>query len=237
MQANAERFQAIFLAPGHKKVQTDFSIDNINIKPEKSVKLLGVELDDKLKSDIQVSSMCKKAAKQLNALKSIGHLLDQSSRLTIFPAYIMSNFNYCPLVWHFCSKKNLSKLERMQERALRFVYRNYKSSYEELLDKAKLQCLHLGRLGSLATEIHKAVHVSSLFTERESEYSLRRNHSLIIPPYNTISFGKQSIRYTGPKVWNSLPNNLRQTTSLKEFKNLISTWSGTNCTCSLCCYK
>ena len=68
---------------------------------------------------------------------------------------------------------------------------------------------------------------------RESEYRLRRNHSLILPPYNTISFGKQSIRYTGPKVWNSLPNNLRQTTSLKEFKNLISTWSGTNCTCSL----
>ena len=243
MQANPEKFQAIFLAPGHKKVQTDFSIDNINIKLEKSVKLLGVELDDKLKFDIQVSSMCKKAAKQLNALKRIGHLLDQSSRLSIFRAYIMSNFNYCPLVWHFCSKKNLSKLERIQERALRFVYRDYKSSYEKLLDQAKLQSLHLGRLRSLATEIHKAVHggappyVSSLFTERESEYSLRRNHSLILPPYNTISFGKQSIRYTGPKVWNSLPNNLRQTTSLKEFKNLISTWSGTNCTCSLCCYK
>ena len=105
MQANPEKFQAIFLAPGHKKVQTDFSIDNINIKLEKSIKLLGVELDDKLKFDIQVSSMCKKAAKQLNALKRIGHFLDQSSRLTIFRAYIMSNFNYCPLVWHFCSKK------------------------------------------------------------------------------------------------------------------------------------
>ena len=188
-------------------MQTDFSIDNINIKPEKSVKLIGIELDDKLKFDIQVSSMCKKAAKQLNALKRIGHLLDQSSRLTIFfCAYIMSNFNYCPLVWHFCSKKNLSKVERMQERALRFVYRDYKISYEELLDQAKLQSLHLDRLRSLATEIHKAVHggvppdVSSLFTERESEYSLRRNHSLILPPYNTIFSGKQSIRYTGPKV-------------------------------------
>ena len=93
-------------------------------------------MDDKLKFDIQVSSMCKKAAKQLNALKRIGHLLDQSSRLTIFRAYIMSNFNYCPLVWHFCSKKNLSKLERMQERGLRFVYRDYTISYEELLDQA-----------------------------------------------------------------------------------------------------
>ena len=187
--------------------------------------------------------MCKKAAEQHNALKRIGHLLDQPSRLSIFRAYIMSNFNYCPLVWHFCSKNNLSKLKRLQERALLFVYRDCKSSYEELLDLAKLQSLHLGRLRSLVTEIHKAVHeggppyVSSLFTERESEYNLRRNHSLILPPYNTISFGNRSIRYTGPKVWNSLPNNLRQITSLKDFKNLFSTWSETNCTCSLCCYK
>ena len=77
MQANPEKIQAIFLAPGHKKVQTDFSIDNINIKPEKSVKLLGVELDDKLKFDIQVSSMCKKAAKQLRPIQQT----DNFSRL------------------------------------------------------------------------------------------------------------------------------------------------------------
>ena len=34
MQANQDNLRAICLAPGHKKVQTDFSIDNINIKPE-----------------------------------------------------------------------------------------------------------------------------------------------------------------------------------------------------------
>ena len=44
MQANPEKSQAIFLASGYKKVQTYFCIDNINIKPEKSVKLLVVDL-------------------------------------------------------------------------------------------------------------------------------------------------------------------------------------------------
>ena len=171
MQANPEKFQAMYLAPGHKKVPTDYSIDNINIKPEQSLKPLGVELDDKLKLDIQVSSVRKKAAKHLDALKRMCHLLDQSSRLKIVRAYIMSNFNYCPLVWHFCSKNNLSKLERMQKRALRFVYWDYKSSYEELLDQAQLQSLHLGRLRSLATEIHKLsleLPMSALFSQREN---------------------------------------------------------------------
>ena len=141
--------------------------------------------------------MCRKTAKQRNALKRIGHLLDPSSRLTIVRAYIMSNLNYCPFVWYFCSRSNLSKLEVMQERALRLVYRNYKSSYEERLDQAKLQSLHLGRLRSLATETHKAVrggappYVNSLFTESESEYNLRWDHSLTMPTFNIISYGEQ----------------------------------------------
>ena len=153
-------------------MQAGFPIDTINIKPEISVKPLGVELDYKLKFDTQVCPMCKKTAKQPNALKRIGHLLDQSSRLTIFRAYIMSNLTYCPLAWHFCFKNNLSKLEGTQERALRFAYRDYKSNYEEQLDQAKLQSLHLGKLRSLATEIHKvsmegSLPMSDLFSQRE----------------------------------------------------------------------
>ena len=51
IQANPDTISGAFLAPGHKKVLTNFSINNIKIKPEKSVKLLGVELDNKLKFD------------------------------------------------------------------------------------------------------------------------------------------------------------------------------------------
>jgi hypothetical protein len=43
------------------------------------------------------------------------------------------NLNFCPLAWHFCSKANTIKLEKIQERALRFIYEYYNSTYEELL--------------------------------------------------------------------------------------------------------
>ena len=38
-----------------------------------------------------------------------------------FHTFILSNFNFCPLAWHFCTDKNSKKLEKVQERALRFV--------------------------------------------------------------------------------------------------------------------
>jgi hypothetical protein len=52
--------------------------------------------------------------------------------LTIFHTFILSKFNFCPLAWHFCTNKNSKKLEKVQERALRFVYEDYNSSAGEL---------------------------------------------------------------------------------------------------------
>jgi hypothetical protein len=49
-------------------------------------------------------------------------------------AFRYSNINFCPLAWHFCTDKNSKKLEKVQERALRFVYDEYTSSYINLLE-------------------------------------------------------------------------------------------------------
>ena len=56
-------------------------------------------------------------------------------------------------VWHACGAKNTRKLEKLQERALRFVYLDKFSSYDDLLTKANLATLDIGRLKMLATEV------------------------------------------------------------------------------------
>jgi hypothetical protein len=43
-------------------------------------------------------------------------------KLTIYHSFILSNFNFCPLSWHFCSEANTNKIEKIQEQALRFIY-------------------------------------------------------------------------------------------------------------------
>ena len=39
------------------------------------------------------------------------------------------------LVWHFCSSKSLYKVEKIQERALRLLHKDFASDYGELLKK------------------------------------------------------------------------------------------------------
>jgi hypothetical protein len=58
---------------------------------------------------------------------------DLVNKLTIYYSFILSNFNYCPLVWHFCGGNNTKKLEYIQERALRFIYNDQNSDYDQLL--------------------------------------------------------------------------------------------------------
>ena len=96
-------------------------IDNKTIHCDDSVTLLGIEFDNMLTFNNHIASMCKKAARQLAVLKRIGHLLTIKGKLAIFNSIIESNFNYCPLIWHFCSQTNNNKIEKIQERALRFI--------------------------------------------------------------------------------------------------------------------
>ena len=53
----------------------------------------------------------------------------------------MSNFNYCPVVWHFCGK-----MENVQERSLRFIYEDFNSDYDTLLLKSGLPSLKIRRV-------------------------------------------------------------------------------------------
>ena len=61
-----------------------------------------------------------------------GNLGFKEKEVFLNNSFVYSNFDYCPLVWHFCSSKNF--IEKIQERALRLLHNNFvNSDYAELL--------------------------------------------------------------------------------------------------------
>ena len=101
----------------------------------------------------------------------------------------MSNFNYCPVVWYFCGESNTKKMERIQERTLRFIYEDFNSDYDTLLLKSGLPSLKIRRLRMMATEIFKILHKQSpaylndIVSFKHISYSFRRQQTVEIP-YN-----------------------------------------------------
>ena len=104
MQANPAIFQV--LAVGSKLIK---KIQGSSISCESTVKLLGIEIDYQLNFDVHIGNICRKASQQLNILKRLGLYLDRLSKITIFHTFILSNFNLCPLAWHFCTERKLKK--------------------------------------------------------------------------------------------------------------------------------
>ena len=62
--------------------------------------------------------------------------------------------------------------------------------------------------------------ILDLFTLSTSPYNTRYA-DFILPRFSTVTFGKQSLRYTGPKLWNKLSSEARNIPSLKQFKLFI----------------
>ena len=128
LEANPSKFQFMLLSSSNiDNSNISLCIDDITLKPEPHVKILGVFLDDKLSFSQHVSISCTKAARQLNALARISRYLNISSRSLLYNSFVRSNFNYCTMVLHFCGKTNNNKIEKIQERALRIIYRDYES--------------------------------------------------------------------------------------------------------------
>ena len=145
-----------------------------------------------------IISYCRKASQQLNVLKRLSLYLSKLNKLTIFYTFTLSSFNYCPLAWHFCTEKNSKKL-KIQERALCFVYDDFNSSYEELLNKANIPSLHIRRLRTMTTETFKILNnmsspvLSDLVKLRDcTSYNFRYNNSLQVPQVRTSKYGKNS---------------------------------------------
>ena len=111
MQANPDKFQALAVGKRTHDKQPVFSIQGINISCEETVKLLGIDIDFLLKFYVHISNLCRKAAQQINIMKRIGKHLNKLNRLSIFHSFILSNFNFCPLTWHFCTEVNTRKKE------------------------------------------------------------------------------------------------------------------------------
>ena len=81
-----------------------------------------------------------------------------NAKRVLINSYIISNFNYCPLLWIFSTAKSLNKIESLQKRVLRFLwYDDYSVSYEGLLEKAGKVKMKVNRLRNVCVEIFKSI--------------------------------------------------------------------------------
>ena len=211
-------------------IPTSIQLSDTFIETTNEINVLGINLDSKLNFNSYVKKICSRASLQINALRRVGKYLDTDGRLRIYKSFIRANFSYNPVTWIFCGKANSEKLEKLQERALRFVYSDNITPYSKLLTKANLLSLSLFRLRFLAIEVYKCVtkanpqFMRDMFSERKLHYNLRNSNLLAQHRFKTKKYGFKSFRYYGAKLWNALPPELKEIDKLHIFKQRLTVW-------------
>ena len=114
------------------------------------------------------------------------------------------------------------------------------STFYQLPEKDKSVAIHTRNLQYLATKIFKVkIRISpTIMTEilnfcDNATHNVRNDQVLERRHNRTTNFGVESASTLGPKIWELVPENLRQSTSLNSFKQSIKNWNPSNCPCRL----
>ena len=220
MLANPSKFQAIIFTNKKEPIRTMFSIKDNVIYNQGIVELLGVQIDEQFKFEKHISELCRKSGGQLNALNRLNSYLSVDSKKLSVNSFVMSNFNYCPLIWNFCSANLENKIEKIHLRLIN----NDQFSYETLLENYGKCTVKTRTLRLLATEIFKTLnnknpsYLKYIFEINHNRTSERFKYNIKSQSFKKVRFGKKSLRVLGPILWNSLPNDIKSSNSLYKFK-------------------
>ena len=239
MKLNEEKCH--LLVAGHKYEHICAMVGNSRIWESSSEKLLGVHLDSGLKFKNHIVRICDQAGKKLSALARIRHHFTFEKRRMLLKAFIESQFSYCPLVWMFHGRGINRKINKLHERALRIVYEDFTSSFGELLIKDRSCTIHQRNIQTLAIEIFKTkkginpAFMQDIFIAKSDVgYMLRQKRELDSMNVRTVSWGENTLRYLGCKIWKLVPENIKMSLSLEQFKVEIRKWVPNDCPCRLC---
>ena len=127
----------------------------------------------------------------------------------------MSKFNYYQLIWMCHNRTKNNKINKLHERCLRLLYNDKISSFHDLLE----------RDGSVVTEIFHLI--------PQDQYNLKSQSHFTLPIVRTVNYQIESIRYLGPKIWESIPANIKKPNTIERFKSGIKKWKPESCPCRL----
>ena len=187
-------------------------------------------MDSELKFEEHINKICNIVNKTLNALHRMVRRMSLDKRKMILRA----------LIWMFHSRTLNNKINRSHEKALRIVYGDCKSKFDELLETDSSFSIHDRKIQTLAIEIFKFLNglspqiMNEVFQVKSpTPYHLRDKNELYSRDPKTVAHGTESVSFMAPETWSVVPQELKNCQSLYSFKKSIRKWKP-SCPCWLC---
>ena len=183
--------------------------------------------------DVHISDICRSSFCQLRNLSKTRKYLTRESSEIAMHAFTTSKLDYCNSLFYGCRKMQVKKLQYVQNTAARIISRTRKFDHITPV----LSDLHWPPVGyrfvfKILLLVFKSLNnlSPSYLAERLSYQSHSRNlqsssRQLLEQPQSfTKTYGDRAFSVCAPKLWNSLPLDLRKSPSLTSFKKGLKTY-------------
>ena len=194
---------------------------------------LGTILDSHLKLNAHVNNICKTAHYTIRSISRIQKYLSQKDCEKLIHAFVTSRLDSCNSILYDLPEYSLSKLQRIQNTAARLVFKTKKSDHITPVLAAlhwlpikyiivfKILLITFKALNGLAPN-----YICELLHQYQSIRSLRSStrNLLSVPWTHNTTYGDRAFSVSAPKLWNSLPIEIRLSTSLNSFKMYLKTF-------------
>lgn len=140
---NHDKFLTMWL--GNTMDLPTYDLGSSVISLDHSMKLLAVIIDKNLNFIEHVAHTVRRVSNQIQVMQRHKKLINTDTKTKLYNAYLLPHLYYCCVVWHPCGQRNL-KMEKINERSLRFVFNDYVSNYILLLNRKEQPLLFNGRV-------------------------------------------------------------------------------------------
>ena len=194
-----------------------------------SVKLLGVTIDNKLNFDEHVTKLCKKVSQKIHALARMSNYMSQDKlRILMRKPSLNPNSGIVLLFGCIIVERSIIELIGYMRGLLGWSITDPSLTFDKLLCKDNLFQVHHRNLQILATEMYKAKNnlsptIIKVFKDRENPYNLCNVNPFQSTNVNTVHNGINTVAFQGPKIWAIVPEEIKKSESLAQFKAKIKT--------------
>ena len=121
-----------------------------------------------------------------------------------------------------------NRINTLHERALRLAYNDFTSSFTEILKKDNSAIIHPKNLQNFAIEMFKIKHnlapeiTTEVFRFKTRPFNTRNKSELQRRNVKKVIYGSETLSSLGPQVWDLIPIEIRNLTSLNAFKSLLN---------------
>ena len=205
---------------------TTLSLGNDIIPVSSSARNLGFIFDSDMSFTDQINSLSKSCHFHIRDIRRIRHLLPLSAATALANSLVSSKLDYCNSLLNGISQANLNKIQRIQNTLARVVTNTSKFEHITPILK-KLHWLPIKQridyklclLTYKTLQIQQPTYLYNSLSFPSHSLSTRSSDSSVLSiPYVRTSLGKRAFSVIAPRLWNSLPPDIRNSLSVSTFR-------------------